>query len=330
MKDRITVAIVQTTPAFDDLAACLALLEERTRDAAAQGAELVTLGETFLPGYPAWLDTSPGAAFWDHEPVKDVYANLRRNSVVVGGAETEWMGRLVRELGITLVVGVHERVEQGPGSHTLYNALLTFTPDGALANHHRKLVPTYTERLVWGPGDGEGLRSVDADGVRVSSLVCWEHWMPLARQALHEAGEQVHVAVWPTVHDRHQLASRHYAFEGRCFVLAAGQLGRVCDMPAALQPAGADPDELLLRGGSCIYGPDGSVVVEPRFDEDATIVAELDLTRIDAEAMTLDVTGHYHRPDVFEFGVRGLSARASATTDGRAAPGGPPGSRRDP
>jgi predicted amidohydrolase len=202
------------------------------------------------------------------------------------------------------VVGVQERVELGPGSHTLYNALLTFTPDGRLANHHRKLVPTFTERLVWGPGDGRGLQAVDVDGIRVTSLLCWEHWMPLARQALHEQGEHVHVAVWPTVHDRHQLASRHYAFEGRCFVLAAGQLLRGRDLPAALRPTGDDPDAFVRSGGSCIYGPDGSTIVEPVFEDDVTLVAQLDLTRVDAEAMTLDVTGHYHRPDVFDFAVR--------------------------
>ncbi len=330
MRDHITVAIVQTTPAFDDLAGCLELLEARTRDAAARGAELVTLGETFLPGYPAWLDVSPGAAFWDHEPVKDVYARLRRNSVVVGGVESNRIAALAGELGITIVVGVHERVDQGPGSHTLYNALLTFTPDGQLANHHRKLVPTFTERLVWGRGDGRGLRAVDVEGLRVTSLVCWEHWMPLARQALHEAGEHVHVAVWPTVHERHQLASRHYAFEGRCYVLAAGQLGRVRDLPDALRPTDRSPEEFVLRGGSCIYGPDGGTVVEPVFEQDVTLFAELDLTRIDAEAMTLDVAGHYHRPDVFDFGVRGVSAPASATRGDRADPDSPPGSRRDP
>ena len=304
MKERITVAIIQTTPVLGDLPGCLTLVEDRVRAAAAAGATLITLGETFIPGYPVWLDVSPEVAFWDHEPVKEAYAKLRRNCVVVGSEATDRMGQLARTLGITLVIGVQERVDKGPGARTLYNTLLTFTPDGKLANHHRKLVPTYTERMVWGPGDGRGLRAVETNGVRVTSLVCWEHWMPLARQALHEEGEHVHVAVWPTVHERHQLASRHYAFEGRCYVLAAGQLGRVRDLPEALRPSGRDLDEFLLRGGSAIYGPDGGAVVESVYEEDTTIIAELDLSRIDAEAMTLDVTGHYHRPDVFQFSVR--------------------------
>lgn len=147
---------------------------------------------------------------------------------------------MARTNGVTLVMGVSERVTAGPGQGTLYNSILSYGPDGALLNHHRKLMPTYTERMVWGAGDAEGLRSVamPVGGVsaRVGSLVCWEHWMPLARQALHESGEDIHVALWPTVHEMHQVASRQYAFEGRCFVLAAGSLMRASKLPSELEP----------------------------------------------------------------------------------------------
>ncbi len=128
--------------------------------------------------------------------------------------------------------------------------------------------------------------------------------MPLARQAMHVSGEHVHVAVYPTAHEMHQIASRQYAFEGRCFVLAIGLLMRVRDLPDELAPPAAladRPDEFILRGGSSVIAPDGSYIVEPLFDEERIIIAELDLTAIDREKMTLDVTGHYHRPDVFEF-----------------------------
>ena len=135
------------------------------------------------------------------------------------------------------MMGVSERVDSGPGNGTLYNSLLTFDADGRLVNHHRKLVPTFTERLVWGQGGAEGLRSVDTAIGRIGGLVCWEHWMPLARQTLHVSGEWIHVAVWPTVHDMHQVASRHYAFEGRCFVLAAGQLMATSELPDDLEVA---------------------------------------------------------------------------------------------
>jgi predicted amidohydrolase len=131
--------------------------------------------------------------------------------------------------------------------------------------------------------------------------------MPLTRQALHIAGEHIHVAVWPTVHEALQIASRHYAFEGRCFVLAVGSLMKVADMPHQLrvvQEFSDKPEHLLLRGGSCIIGPDGKYIVEPVFDEERILIADLDLTAIDKESMTLDVSGHYHRPDLFEFKVR--------------------------
>jgi predicted amidohydrolase len=184
---------------------------------------------------------------------------------------------------------------------------LTIGRSGELLNHHRKLMPTYTERLVWGTGDADGLRVVETEGVRVGGLICWEHWMPLARHALHESGEDVHIAVWPTVHESHQLASRHYAFESRCYVLAVGSLLRAAALPAALQP---HPDRVksrdawLLRGGSAVIAPDGMYVVEPVWERPELIIAELDLTRLREENMTLDVAGHYHRPDLFSFGVR--------------------------
>jgi predicted amidohydrolase len=165
-------------------------------------------------------------------------------------------------------------------------------------------MPTYTERLIWGGGDVEGLRSVDTPAGRLSSLVCWEHWMPLARQALHESGEDIHVAVWPTVHELHQVASRQYAFEGRCFVLASGAMMRASSLPPELEPHPdrvAGPDDWVLRGGSAIIGPDGRYVVEPLYDEPRIIVAELDLRRLSEESMTLDVAGHYHRPELFDF-----------------------------
>ena len=303
---QVRVAIVQAEPVYLDLGASVERVVELTAEAAALGAQLVVFGETWLPGYPAWLDECPGAALWDHAPTKDVFLRLRRASLVVPSPESELLADAARRHEVTLVVGANERVDAGPGNGTLYNSILVFGPDGSLLNRHRKLVPTYTERLVWGQGDGTGLRTVETPVGRLGALVCWEHWMPLARHALHVAGEQIHVALWPTVKEMHQVASRHYAFEGRCFVLAAGTLMRARDLPAELaEPAQLeDPDRFVLRGGSAIVGPDGSWVAEPVFDEEAIVVADLELDAIDRERLTLDVTGHYSRPDVFDFGLK--------------------------
>jgi predicted amidohydrolase len=307
MPSLFRVAIVQNSPAFLDLDASLAKAITLAADAAARGARLIAFGETWLPGYPAWLDHCADVALWDHRPSKNVFARLRQNSLTVPGRETEALAQVAGDLKVTLVIGANERVETGPGNGTLYNALLTFTADGQLANHHRKLIPTYTERLVWGQGDGRGLRSVATPEGRVGGLICWEHWMPLARQAMHIAGEHIHVAVWPTVNEMHQLASRHYAFEGRCFVLAAGMIMRVKDMPKELRltpELDANPKSFLLNGGSTIFGPDGKYVVEPLCDQEDVIIADLDLDALDRERMTLDVSGHYNRSDLFAFQVK--------------------------
>jgi predicted amidohydrolase len=301
--DRFTrVAIAQFAPVYHNKTASLTTALELVRDAASRGAALIAFGETWLPGYPAWLDVCPNAALWNHEPTKEVFAELRENSISVKGPEVAQLAAAAREYQIGIVIGVNERVEDGPGRNTLYNTLLTFSPDGGVANHHPKLVPTFTERLVWGSGDGRGLASVDIAGTRIGGLICWEHWMPLARMAMHQAGEHIHVAVWPTVNEMAQLASRHYAFEGRCFVLAVGLTMRTTDIPARL------PHDIkehwVERGGSSIIGPDAGYVVEPIYDREQLIIADLDLSMIDRECMSLDVTGHYARPDIFSFSHR--------------------------
>ncbi len=307
MPDPVTAAIIQRSPVFLDLAASVDKAIALTEEAARNGARLITFGETWLPGYPAWLDHCSDVALWDHKPSKEVFARLRQNSVVVPSVETKRLAQLAGDHKLTLILGVNERVETGPGNGTLYNSLLTFDSEGGLVNHHRKLMPTYTERLVWGNGDGTGLTSVATAAGRVGGLICWEHWMPLARQALHIAGEQIHIAVWPTVHEMHQVSSRHYAFEARCFVLAAGLVMRVKDLPpefAAPISLADKPESFLLRGGSAIIGPNGRYIVEPCFDQETTIIAQLDLSAVDEERMTLDVSGHYNRPDIFDFQVR--------------------------
>lgn len=293
------VAVVQAE-VVPDLAGGLARTAELSGEAAAKGAALVVFPETWLPGYPVWLDVCRDAGLWDHGPVKSEFRRMAAESVVVPGPATEELGKIATETQVTLVVGVTERVDRGPGNGTLYNALLTFGPDGRLLNHHRKLVPTYTERLVWGPGDAAGIRTVESPAGRVGGLICWEHWMPLARQALHEEGEDVHVAAWPTVKEMNLVACRQYAFEGRCYVLAAGSLLRASALPQGLE---AHPDLVptqdtwVVRGGSAIIDPAGAVVEGPVYDEPVILTAEIDPGRVREERMSLDVTGHYARPD---------------------------------
>ncbi len=307
MKNNIKVAIVQDAPVHFDLAASLQKLEERIEEAAAGGAELVVFGETWLSGYPAWLDYCGNYSMWDYAPMKQVFARMYQNALRIPSPESERLGELCRKHGITLVIGVNEAKEGGRGARTIYNSLLIFDKSGELVNHHRKLMPTYTEKLLYGHGDGHGLRAVDTDFGRLGGLICWEHLMPLTRQAMHREGELIHIALWPNVHEMLQIASRSYAFEGRCFVIAVGQTFRAHDIPTELEmPAQFKdkPDAFLLRGGSCIIGPDGKYLLEPQFETEGIIFHDLqDLNRAFGESMALDVTGHYNRTDVFNLEI---------------------------
>jgi predicted amidohydrolase len=259
-RKELAVAVVQASPAYpntqESLRVALAFIEK----AAAAGAKLICLGETFLPGYPAWLDYCEGAALWNHPPVKEVFAELRANSIVVPGPETGTLSEVAAKLEVGIVIGIHERIEDGPGHGSLYNSLLFFREDGSLVNQHRKLIPTYSERMIWANGDAAGLRCAKIQDLNVGGLICWEHWMPLARQHMHNHAGQVHIAAWPTVHEMHQVASRHYAFEGRCFVLAAGQIMRASALPVDLCSASvSSPDHLVERGGSAIIARMGGI-----------------------------------------------------------------------
>lgn len=303
----VKVAIAQFASAHLDLPASMSRLEEIITTASQANVQLLVFGETWLSGYPSWLDNCPDVARWDHEPTKEAWLKLRKSSIQVPGPETDRIGQLAAKTKINVVIGANEILSSGKGSGTVFNALLTFSDEGRLINHHRKLVPTYTEKMIYGHGDAHGLQAVDTSIGRVGGLVCWEHWMPLTRQALHDTAEDIHVAVWPTVHERHQIASRQYAFEGRCFVLAAGQILKAKDYPAALQlppDLEKDPDQLVLRGGSCIINPRGEYIVEPVFDREEFIIAEIDPDQRTKEQMTLDTSGHYQRPDVFEFNIK--------------------------
>ncbi len=308
----VVVAAVQAAPIYMNLERSLARAIELIAEAARRRSQLVVFPESWLPGYPAWLDTCRDVARWDHPPMKRLYSQLMDNSVVVPGPVTEELGEAARRHNLTLVMGVHERVNNGAGRGTIYNSILTFGPTGELLNVHRKLVPTFNERLIWGAGDGRGLKTVETPVGKIGGLICWEHWMPHARQALHIGGEDIHVALWPSVKEMHQIASRHYAFEGRCFVVAAGSIMRRSDLPAELELADSETgedNELILNGGSAVIGPDGQYVAGPAFGSEVIILARINLERIREESMVLDVTGHFNRPDIFDFRLKESDSR---------------------
>lgn len=303
----VKIAIIQKPSAFLDLEASLKKAKSYVEEAAAAGAQLIVFGETWLSGYPAWLDYYPEIGLWDHQPTKNMFREMYQSGVEVPGPPTEFLSNLAKKHQIWMVMGINEICNSGPANGTIFNSFLIFDKTGAIVNHHRKLMPTFTEKLVYGTGDAYGLKAVDSDFGRLGALICWEHWMPLTRQVLHNSGEHIHIALWPNVHELLQVASRHYAFEGRCFVIAAGQILRAKDIPSHLSRPEQFKDQddfLLLKGGSSVIGPDGRFILEPQYEVEAILYAELDLNRILEEKMALDVTGHYQRPDIFDLNVK--------------------------
>jgi nitrilase len=303
---KLSVAVIQAAPIPLDFQAGIDKAVRLAREAIDSGARVVAFGETFLGGYPLWLDEAPGAALWDHPGTKALHAIMLEQAVVANDERLLPLQELADASGAAISIGAHERVRR-----SLVNNQMTFRP-GLPVLDHRKLVPTHGERLIWARGDGSTLGVHQAEWGRLGTLICWEHWMPLARAAMHNLGEDVHVAAWPTVRESHAIASRHYAMEGRCFVLAAGLVQTRDDLFEGLERVGgtgearelleAIPVDVLNRGGSLIAAPDTRVIAQAGEGEE-TLLAELDLAEVGAGLTSLDTDGHYARPDVFELHV---------------------------
>lgn len=295
MNEPYRVAAAQLAPVFLDLESCIDKACQWIAKAGQEDVKVLVFPETWLPGYPVWLDRSPNAAQWGYPPAKEIFQRLIENSLEISSPPIERLREAAAAARLTLVMGMHER-----DGNTLYNTMLYLSDEGEILGKHRKLVPTYTERLVWGRGDGSTLTVVDTPVGRLGGLVCWEHWMPLARQAMHDKRELVHAAIWPSVNEVHLLASRAYAFEGRCYVVAAGSLLRRADFPTGLTLLDDIPgDGPFQNGGSVVIGPNAEVLAGPAQDEETLVIAEVDPARAVRESMILDVSGHYSRPDVF-------------------------------
>jgi predicted amidohydrolase len=258
------------------------------------------------------LDYAPGAALWDFDPAKALYCLLVENSLTIPGKEVDQLLAMAQRSGAYLVMGAHELL-----GGTLYNTMLLFDRNGRDFQVHRKLMPTYTERLVWGRGDGSTLSILETEYGRVGGLICWEHWMPLARAAMHAKHEVLHVAQWPSVKELHQIASRHYAFEGQCYVVAAGSILTKADVLEGVSSLELDSsqalelleslpgsdDELLLDGGSAVIAPDANYVAGPAEGTACIVYATVNPERINEGHLVLDTQGHYSRPDVFDLRV---------------------------
>jgi nitrilase len=297
------VAVIQEPPTLLNREQTIRDAVEMVGEAAAEGAELIVFPEAFIPGYPAWMwRLRPGG---DFALTKKLYTLLFDNAVNLEGDDLAPLFGAAEKHGVTIVCGMNER--DGELSRgTLYNTVVVIGSDGRIHNRHRKLMPTNPERMVWGFGDGSGLKVVETPGGRIGTLLCWENYMPLARYALYAGGVEIYIAPTYDSGDGWIGTLQHIAREGRCWVVGCGCVLKVSDIPddfpekSSLYP---DPEEWVNPGDSVVIEPGGKIVSGPMRNETGILYAELDAGSVGAAKCSLDVVGHYSRPDIFQLHV---------------------------
>ncbi|NVJ60764.1 MAG: carbon-nitrogen hydrolase family protein [Gammaproteobacteria bacterium] len=301
--EKINVAIAQISPVWLHKKATLEKVAQYIEQAADNGAHLVAFGEALAPGYPYWLELTGGAAF-NNEKQKEMFAWYNREAIAVGDGELTDIQKMCRSKKIACYLGLIEKtLERG---QSLFCSMVYIDQRGEIRSVHRKLMPTYEERLVWSPGDGNGLRTHQLNGFTVGGLNCWENWIPMARQALYAQGENLHVAIWPGSIRNTEDITRFIAKESRSFVMSVSGLYRVEDIPDDVPVRDeiiATGTSVITDGGSCIAAPNGDWVIEPIVDKECISIATLELDKVRQERQNFDPAGHYSRPDVLKLKV---------------------------
>ena len=295
----LKVALAQMAPVWLDREATLEKISTQIDQAAGQGAELVVFGEALLPGYPFWPDLLDGSRF-ESDVQKDLFAHYASQSVDMETGHLQPLCRQAEEQGIAVYLGIIESSSER-GGLSLYATLVYIDPHGRIGSTHRKLMPTYEERLVWSSGDGHGLRVHDLGEFKVGGLNCWENWMPLPRAALYGQGENLHVAVWPGSRRNTEDITRFIARESRSYVISVSGMMHAdwisADIPHS-EAIRSAANGWLADGGSCIAGPDGNWIIEPQVGEEGIFYADLEFEQVARERQNFDPAGHYSRPDV--------------------------------
>lgn len=297
--NQLKVAMAQIAPVWLDKAATLKKIEDAVSESAKEETELIIFGEALLPGYPFWLALTDGAS-WNSEVNKELHAHYARNAIQIEAGELETVCELAKANKIAIYLGIIERAKNR-GGHSLYCSLVYINARGIIKSVHRKLQPTYDERLTWASGDGNGLQVHALKQFTVGGLNCWENWMPLPRAALYGLGENLHVAVWPGSDHNTKDITRFIARESRSFVISVSSLMKKEHFPNNTPHLGKilnKAPDILANGGSCIAGPDGEWIVEPILHKEGLIYETLDFDRVYEERQNFDPVGHYSRPDV--------------------------------
>ncbi len=300
----LTVALAQISPVWLDKKGTIQKIEASIIEASTEKAELIVFGETLLPGYPFWVSLTDGAKF-DSKIQKEIHSHYAQNAIVIENGDLDSICSLAKAHQISVYLGIIER-PMDRGGHSLYASLVYINQEGQIKSVHRKLQPTYEERLTWAPGDGNGLQVHPLKAFTVGGLNCWENWMPLPRAALYGQGENLHVAVWPGSDYNTKDITRFIARESRSYVISVSSLMRKEDFPENTPHV----DEILKKapdilgnGGSCIAGPDGEWVLEPVLNKEGLLIETLDYRRVLQERQNFDPVGHYARPDVTQLHV---------------------------
>lgn len=297
------VAVIQKAPVFLEKEQTISLAVELIDEAAAQGAELIVFPEAYIPGYPAWIWRLRPGGDWGLS--EEIHSRLLNNAVNLESDDLEPLYESARKNNVTVVCGIDERDNQ-LSQATLYNTVVIIGPDGKLLNKHRKLMPTNPERMVWGFGDASGLKVIDTPCGRIGTLICWENYMPLARYALYAQGIEIYIAPTYDSGDGWIGTLQHIAREGCCWVIGSGNALKGGDLPddfpgkSTLYP---DPEEWVNSGDSIVIAPGGDIIAGPVRNEQSILYAEIDRDNVGISRRSLDIAGHYARPDIFKLHV---------------------------
>jgi len=295
----LRIGMAQMSPIWLDKKNTIEKIKLFIEKGAKQDCKLLVFGEGLLPGYPFWLSITNGAEF-ESSVQKEIHAHYLQNAVQIEEGDLNEICQLAKAHQLSIYLGIIERA-QNRGGHSLYCSLLFIDQLGIIQSVHRKLQPTYEERLTWSPGDGHGLRTHKVGAFTAGGLNCWENWMPLSRTALYAMGENLHIAVWPGAVRNTEDITRFIAMESRSYVVSVCGLMQRSDFPPNtphLEKILEKAPQILANGGSCIAGPDGQWVVEPVPHQEGIIIGEIHINRVYEARQNFDPTGHYSRPDV--------------------------------
>ena len=295
----LKVGLAQIAPVWLQREATISKVVAWIDDAAGKGCDLVAFGEALVPGYPFWVERTEGAKF-ESDLQKSLFAHYVSQGVCIEDGDLDPVCKAASENNIAVYIGIMERAANR-GGHSLYCSMVYIDKKGTIGSVHRKLMPTHEERLVWAIGDGNGLRTHKLGPFTVGGLNCWENWLPLPRAALYAQGEDLHVAIWPGNVRNTEDITRFIARESRSYVVSVSGLMRKDDIDSSLPHSDlliSTADDVMANGGSCVAGPDGNWVLQPVTGSELLSVVEIDHARVLEERHSLDVAGHYSRPDV--------------------------------